>query len=64
MYNISMNEQNNKAGRPRLYKEDTSKVTMRLPNSILNWLDGLAENRTKALIMLHNLFKGVKNEKH
>ena len=43
-------------GRPRKYGEKCIKNTILLPESIWEWLNGLAENRTQAVMKLKEMY--------
>lgn len=46
----------NLGGRPKEYDAVMQKKNLRLPEYIWDWLNSLAENRTKALIILYKKF--------
>jgi len=48
---------NQTPGRPKQYTDKMIKKNLRLPEYVWKWLDGYAENRTKAMIKLYNQSK-------
>ena len=49
-----------KIGRPKIYEGEMQKKNLRLPEYLWNWLNGLAENRTKAILKLYEMW-GLNN---